>query len=199
MCAVFHIMDITQATPENLKGIFPSSPELDILKEQLTYFKLANDELTSSYRALNQSFSSFTGTINTIFVITAASFAAVTGLISFFGIQSSVDALVQKEVGRELSQKLEERFEYLERLAKREGLLDRIEISYYLPDRDAKSLPEFLALCKRFKKVTYVSKIDDQMLKSNIVILDVENSNISVEKRLKRLLKFCLHFRCLKV
>jgi hypothetical protein len=183
-----YIGDITQASADSVKAVVPSLTELDFLREQITYLKSANDGLTSSYRSLNQSFSSFTNTINLIFGIAAILLAVVTGSVGFVGFQaikSAVDAVVQREVSKEISQRLEGRFEYLERVVGRENILDKVEISYYTPKKDPTTLPEFLAISNRFKRVSPVEKVDGATLKGNIIILDIENSNISDEDGIK--------------
>lgn len=185
---LLYLSAVTQVAPDKLQEVLPHLDSLTTLNEHVNFLQSANSELTSSYRVLNQSFSAFTSTINIILGITVAAFTAIAGLAGFFGFQTikaSVDSLVQREVKKELSQRLDERLEYLERIAGREGLLDQAVISYYLPDHDATRLPEFSALSKRFKRVKYASKIKEALSESDIIVLDVDNSSIPVPERKK--------------
>lgn len=159
-----------------------SSIEFDLLKGQIEYLNSANEAVTSSYRALSQSFSSFTATVNIIFVIAVALITVITGVLTFLGFQSiksSIDAIVQRELGKAIAQRIEGRVEYLERAAGRESILDRVEISYYLPQGISSNPAEFLAVSNRFKNVTFASKLSDNVFNSNIVVLDIENSRLT--------------------
>lgn len=177
-----HIAEIaTEAIPGKGDDAF-TSPELNLIASQVDYLKTANDALTSSYRSLTQSFSAFTTTVNIIFSVTSVLIVIITGISGFVGFRSlkeSVDSVVKTELNKAISQRIESRIDYLERVAGKESLLDDAEIGYYLPEPKVSRPPEFIALSNRFKRVKLFLNLNKKLCKSNVVILDVNNSKLS--------------------
>lgn len=158
------------------------SPELELIKGQVKYLETANDALTSSYRSLSQSFSTFTNTVNIIFSVASVLVVIITSVSGFVGFRSlreSVDSVVKDELNKAISQRIESRIDYLERVAGKESILDDAEIIYYLPKPKTPNPPEFVALSNRFKRVKIFNNLNGKLFKSNVVILDVNNSKLS--------------------
>ena len=179
---LLYIADIADNVISDSSNAMNISPELELIKGQVEYLKTANDALTSSYRSLSQSFGTFTNTVNIIFSVASVLVVIITSVSGFLGFRSlreSVDSVIQNELNKAISQRLESRIDYLERVAGKESVLDDVEIVYYLPKAKIPEPPEFIALSNRFKRVSISNNLNGKLFKSNVVVLDVNNSSLS--------------------
>lgn len=181
-----HLAQSTPASPSVSNS--PSTVEIELIREQIQFLKDANDNLASSFDSLTSSFESFTNAINIFFAIALGVLAIISGIAAFLGYRTIGDT-VKTEVNKTVSRRLDselipvtDKINHLENVLSRESLLDKVSIVYISPDSDLNPPSDFWMLKQRIKTIKFKSRIDGELLKSDLVILDLDHSGISVDR-----------------
>ncbi|MEQ9671430.1 hypothetical protein [Coleofasciculus sp. G2-EDA-02] len=156
------------------------SPDLELIKQQMEFFKDANSQLTESFNA-------FIGTLNLAFVLMGI-FLGILGIVGtfFYGktlndIKQSVNNIVDQEVNRIVSQTIRAKVDYLQKVLEREEVIGWITIDYLLPTNQSVRPPqEFKLLQKRgFQDVKIRYRVPDSRRRSrDILVLDLVNHQL---------------------
>lgn len=158
-----------------------ASPSLDpsLLQSQLEFLKDANSRLANSFQ-------SFTGTINTAFVI----LTAVLGILGAIGLflygqtlkeaKQTIEEQVKREVDRAVSRSIKRRVDNLEALLDREDIIKLVTVDYWLPlDRKPPQPLEYTMLEDRGFRVRLRTGSNSYNPRTDLTVIDLVNSSLS--------------------
>jgi hypothetical protein len=173
---------IAQATSTPTNSLPPpSSAEIELIRQQIAFLKDANTNLSSSFNSLTSSFTSFTTAINIFFGIAIGVITVIGTVATFLGIRA-IDTAVKREVNRAIALKIDSEISYLKEIAGRESVLDEVSVAYLSPGSSAET-PAFKVLQHRIESIRFKANPNDrELLRSNVVILDLDDSNLTADE-----------------
>lgn len=170
----------------SLESSILTDSRIELLQNQIDFLETANSSISSSFTAISKSFDSFTGAINIFFAIALGIITVIGVIAAFLGIKS-IGVLVEREVKRRVSQGVEDRIGSLEKLMRQQDILSRITVSYLVPDTTLAQTNEFLMLKQRIGNTLFKTEIDNQLKRSNVVVLDLVTSDLDKDEKGKEI------------